>query len=122
MDKHPPIFWTSMAVFATPIIPAAIAAIRLVRNRETRNFSTLLPLSIVVASFLFMFSGGLHPAIWGPDYSNLRFRVIGGNFILSLAAALLAVTARPKLHMWTLASSLMLSAVWAFVYAINSVV
>jgi hypothetical protein len=122
MGEHPPIFWESMAVFASPIVPAGVAAFRLAYRPGERNISSMLPLGVIFASLIYMLAGGLFPSVLGPYYSNLRYRLIGGNIAICLLAAILSATAKPSLQKWTLASALMLSAIWMFVGAINSVV
>lgn len=122
MSKHPAVYWESMTIFATPLVPATIALVKLLRHDKDKTLSSVLPLGIVLASLAFMFSGGFHPAVWGPDYSKMRFAIIGTNCLIVLCAALTAILSRPKRQIWTFIAALMLTLVWAFVYAINSVV
>jgi len=117
-----PQFWEALAVYAPPVLPLSIGWWKLLRRRsQVKPTHWLIP-ALATASMAWLLLGCFFPFWFGPSYTNLRFGIIAGNFLLVIVVAFMAFTRRPKPQPWIGIACLMLSSVWAFLFVLNSVV
>jgi hypothetical protein len=81
-----------------------------------------MPLTAAGISLLWILLGLAWRGALGPDYSALRYSVIGLNLVCMLVSAVVAFAFRSQRSWMTGVAAFMLSCVWLYIGAISSVV
>jgi hypothetical protein len=115
-------FWEVAAVLLLPAILVLAAWFRLVSRTSTtrRRFATVL-LVLESLAFLHIFLGILDSQLLGPDYSRLRYTVIGAWLAISLLTASLSVIKNP-IRWLLILIGIYLAFDWLYIGAVSSVV
>src|SRR6187402_1627911 len=121
-ESQPLIYWVALAAYASPAIPLSIGCVRAIKLRNTDHQRVFAPLICVCLSLVWLLLAVPFGDLLGPTYSHMRYGIISLNFFTNLIAAGCALTARPTIQIATTIAALMLTAVWGFIGAINSVV
>jgi len=114
------LYWFVVALFASPAVLLTVGWVKSVSEWNRRKPTAWLPLSIATVSEIWLVAACFYPALAGAFYSNLRFTILDGNFLLSVVLA--GFSLRGVQRLWTCTGCLLLALAWSFIAAINSVV
>jgi hypothetical protein len=116
------IYWQWSALFLSPALPLAFSWTRILKTHPIRLSQKWTAPIVATASLGWLTFGLAYPGVLGPDYSQMRGEILACNFLGTLLIAALALLYSPIRQIWASIASLMLSCVWLFILAINSVV
>jgi hypothetical protein len=97
-----------------------VAWVRSIPEWAKRRPTAWIPVSIATVSEIWLLAACFYPTLAGDYYSNFRFAVLDGNFLLSVVLA--GFSLRGVQRLWTCTGCLLLSLAWSFIAAINLVV
>lgn len=111
-------------IFGSALLICAICLfIGIVSAKQDRRFlRKAMPLTATICSFAWLLLALVWRGAFGPDYSTLRFTIIGINLFAMLAAAIGAAAIRSQRSWPTVPAASILAIVWLYIGAISSVV
>lgn len=110
------IFGSALLICAICLFIAVVSA-----RQDQRFFMKALPLTATLCSFSWLLVSLVWHGAFGPDYSTLRYTIIGINMLAMLTAAVTAAAIRSQRSWATVPAASILTAVWFYIGAINSV-
>ena len=110
------IFGSALLVCAICLFVGIVSA-----RQDQRFFKKAVPLMATACSFTWLLLALVWRGAFGPDYSTLRFTIIGINLFGMLAAAVGAAAIRSQRSWPTVPAASILAIVWLYVGAISSV-
>jgi hypothetical protein len=109
-------FGSAMLICAVCLFVGLMSSIQ-----DGRLFKRAVPLTATLCSFAWVIVAFKWHGAFGPDYSKLRYSIIGINIFGMLLAAI-AAAAIPSQRSWpTVPAAAILSCTWLYIGAINSV-
>jgi hypothetical protein len=116
-------FWVMSAALLVPAIPIAAAwkRIRTSKLEDSKRYVLTVALAIQTASCLHVLLGIINSYSLGPDYSSLRYSLIGTWLVVSCLTAVLSVIRSP-IRLLLLVAGAYLGLSWLYIGAISSAV
>ena len=110
-------------IFGSALLLCAICLfIGIVSARQNhRFFEGAIPLTASLCSFAWLLLALFWHGAFGPDYSKLRYTIIGVNLFGMLAAAITAAAIRSQRSWPTVPAASILAVIWLYIGAISSV-
>jgi len=118
----PNAYWYLLAFDLSPVLFVAIAWVQIMRKGWRTTASRAIPLVALTVSFFWLVLGLPFSEALGPSYSNLRYGIIDANFIGMVLAAGFSIGKMKHGRIATTIGCFLMSLVWAFIGAINSVI
>jgi hypothetical protein len=115
-------FIFEMVFGAALLIIAGFLFVGIVSARQDHRFlGGAIPLISTIVSFLWIIAAFIWHGAFGPDYSKFRYIIIGINMFGMAAAAIIAATVRSQRSWPTVPAASILTCIWLYLGAINSV-
>jgi hypothetical protein len=110
------VFGSAMLICAICLLVGVIGSIQ-----DQRFFKNAIPLTTTICSFIWVILALSWHGAFGPDYSKLRYGIIGINMFGMLISAIAAAAIRSQRSWPTVPAAAILTCAWLYIGAINSV-
>jgi hypothetical protein len=110
------VFGSGLLICAGCLFVAVISSLQ-----DRRFFRRAVPLTLTICSFIWIILAFVWNGSLGPDYSKLRYAIIGTNMFGMLGAAITGALVRSQRSWPTVPAAFILALFWFYIGAINSV-
>jgi hypothetical protein len=110
------VFGSGLLICAGCLFVAVISSLQ-----DHRFFRGAVPLTSTICSFVWIILAFVWNGSLGPDYSGVRYTIIGANVFGMATAAIAAASIRSQRSWPTVPAAFILALFWFYIGAINSV-
>lgn len=110
------VFGSGLLICAACLLVAVISSLQ-----DQRFFGKAVPLTSTICSFAWIILALVWHGSLGPDYSKVRYTIIGANMFGMAIAAIAAAAIRSQRSWPTVPAAFILALFWFYIGAINSV-